>query len=157
MRLSQLTIEEYRANSCRMSHTNTIEYRIGGTLKLDEVIELYDVSTLGERRPTKDRVRMADMLKHANLIVTAWDGPLMVGISRSFSDFSYVTYMSDIAVRLNYQKKGIGKELIRRTREVAGPNASLLLVAAPAAVEYYPHIGFTQVPHAWRLNAPNKV
>jgi GNAT superfamily N-acetyltransferase len=127
-----------------------IDYRIGNDLALSEVIDLYRSSTLGERRPLHDRERMAAMLRNANLVVTAWDGALLVGIARSFSDFSYATYLSDLAVRQSYQRIGIGKELMRRTQQ-AVPEAILILLSAPAAVDYYQHVGFTQHPSAWFL------
>jgi GNAT superfamily N-acetyltransferase len=126
-----------------------IAYRIGGEIDLDHVIDLYHASTLGERRPVDDRARMASMIKNANLVVTAWDGDLLVGISRALSDFSYITYLSDLAVRASHQHSGIGKELIRQIQRAAGEQARLLLVAAPAAAEYYSHIGFSHVPQAW--------
>jgi len=127
-----------------------IEYKVGNNLDLDEVIELYRASTLGERRPVGERDRMQKMLQHANLVITAWEGGLLVGIARSLTDFAYCTYLSDLAVRLSHQRQGIGKELVRRTREEAGP-AKIILLAAPKAVDYYPHIGFTHHPHAWIL------
>jgi predicted N-acetyltransferase YhbS len=127
-----------------------IEYKVGNNLDLDEVIELYRASTLGERRPVGERDRMQKMLQHANLVITAWDAGLMVGIARSLTDFAYCTYLSDLAVRLSHQRQGIGKELVRRTREEGGP-AKIILLAAPKAVDYYPHIGFTHHPHAWIL------
>ena len=128
-----------------------ISYRLGNELDLDRVIELYRESTLGERRPVDDRARMRSMLRHANLVVTAWDGDLMAGISRSFTDFAYCTYLADLAVRLSHQRQGIGRELVRRTREGAGPNSSIILLAAPKAMEYYPRIGFTRHESAWML------
>ncbi|MCC6392469.1 MAG: GNAT family N-acetyltransferase [Bryobacterales bacterium] len=127
-----------------------MEYRTGNRLDLDEVLDLYRASTLGERRPVDDRDRMADMLNNANLVVTAWDGTLLVGIARSMTDFAYATYLSDLAVRLSHQRQGIGKELIRRTQREA-PRASVILLAAPKAVDYYPHIGFQAHPSAWVL------
>ena len=130
-----------------------IAYRTGNNLDLAAIIDLYKASTLGARRPIGDPERMAAMLKNANIIVTAWDGDLVVGISRALSDFSYVTYLADLAVRASHQRAGIGRELIRRTRQEAGPTASLILLAAPAAVDYYPHIGFTQHPSAWFVKA----
>src|SRR5262245_38316707 len=78
----------------------TITYRLGNDLDLDTVIDLYRDSTLGLRRPVDDRPRMKQMLERANLVVSAWDSDLMVGISRSLSDFCYATYLSDLAVRL---------------------------------------------------------
>jgi predicted N-acetyltransferase YhbS len=95
------------------------------------------------------------MLQNANLVITAWDESLLVGISRSISDFSYITYLSDLAVRESHQRQGIGKELIRRTREAGGEKTSLLLLSAPAAEQYYPHIGFNQHPQAWILRPGN--
>lgn len=117
-----------------------IEFRIGNQLSLEQVIELYRASTLGARRPVDSPERMKQMLELANLVITAWDGERMVGIARSLSDFTFCTYMSDLAVHLDYQRRGIGKELIRRTQH-AGGLASLYLFAAPAAVDYYPRIG----------------
>ena len=114
------------------------------------MIDLYGDSTLGERRPVGDRARMAGMLRHANLVVTAWDRDLLVGIARSVSDLHYVTYLSDLAVRLSHQRRSIGLGLIRRPRKVA-PQASIVLLAAPAAVEYYPRIGFARHGRAWIL------
>jgi len=132
-----------------------ITYQTGNNLDIDEVIELYQASTLGERRPIADRDRMDAMIHNANLVITAWDGAKLVGISRAITDFVYTTYLSDLAVHQAYQRQGIGKELIRRTKAAADPRASLTLLAAPAAEKYYPHIGFTHMPHTWRLK-PNE-
>ena len=128
-----------------------IQYRIGNDLPAKQVSELYRASTLSQRRPTDSLESMAAMLQHSNLVVTAWDGELLVGISRSFTDFVYITYLSDLAVHREYQRKGIGRELIVRTQQQA-PAANLFLAAAPAAVEYYPRLGFTQHQSAWWLN-----
>ncbi|MCI0699142.1 GNAT family N-acetyltransferase [candidate division KSB1 bacterium] len=127
-----------------------ITYKTGNDLNLDAVIELYRASTLGERRPVDARERMKLMLQHANLVITAWDGDLLVGISRSLTDFAYITYLSDLAVRVSHQRQGIGKELMRRT-QAAASQATVLLLAAPAAEKYYPHVGFTHHPQAWIL------
>jgi GNAT superfamily N-acetyltransferase len=130
-----------------------ITYRSGNDIDLGAMIDLYIASTLGQRRPVNEPERMAEMLKHANIVITAWDSGLLVGISRSLSDFSFVTYLSDLAVRASHQRAGIGKELIRRTQEAGGPNAKIILLAAPAAAEYYGRIGFDHHPRAWMLDA----
>jgi len=118
-----------------------IQYRQGGDLDLDAVIELYRTSTLGERRPIDDRNIVADMLRHANLIVTAWQDTQLIGISRTLTDFSYVGYLSDLAVRVDHQRSGIGVRLIEETRKRMGPRSMLVLLSAPKAREYYPKIG----------------
>jgi GNAT superfamily N-acetyltransferase len=130
-----------------------ITYKTNHPLELDAAIELYRASTLGERRPIEEEERFAAMLANANLIVTAWDGDTLVGISRSLTDFVYATYLADLAVRDTYQRQGIGKELIRQT-QLEAPKAMVILLAAPKAVDYYPHIGFTQHNSAWVLREP---
>lgn len=82
-----------------------IRYQIENELALDEFVSLLNRSTLGERRPVDDEDRLRSMLKHGNLIVTARDGELLVGVSRSLSDFSFCTYLSDLAVDEAYQKR----------------------------------------------------
>jgi len=129
-----------------------IDYRTGNDLDLETVIELYRASTLGERRPVDNRERMQRMVQNANLIVTAWDGPLLVGIARSVSDFSYATYLADLAVRASHQRQGIGRELIRRTQALGG-SATAILLSAPKAADYYPRVGLKPHPSAWTLRA----
>ena len=131
----------------------TLHYREGNDLDLDQVIELYRASTLGERRPVDSHGTMRDMLAHANLVITAWDGERLVGISRSLADFSYVAYLSDLAVRADYQRRGIGVRLIEETRARMGPDSMIVLLAAPKAAGYYPRVGFEHHDGAWLLRA----
>lgn len=128
-----------------------ITYKTGNNLNLDQVIALYKACSLGPRRPVEDRDRMAIMLQHANLVITAWDDDELVGISRALTDWVYTTYLADLAVHELYQKKGIGKELIRHTQAATDLKTRLVLLAAPAAEQYYPKIGFAHMPNAWSV------
>ncbi len=132
---------------------DSIEYRYGNDLDLNSVLELYRDSTLGDRRPIDDRAIAQDMLAHANLVVTAWDGPTLIGLARTLTDFSYVGYLADLAVRRAYQHRGVGTSLIDKTRRKMGPRSMLVLLAAPAAVDFYPHVGFQAHTSAWVLRA----
>jgi len=114
---------------------------------VSQVIEVFQSS--GIVRPIQQPVRIEQMIKQADLIVTAWDGKTLVGIARSLTDFCYACYLSDLAVRKEYQNEGIGKELIRLTREKTGPQCMLLLLSAPGAIEYYPKIGFEKVGNGY--------
>lgn len=128
-----------------------IERVHGDDLDVEEVLEVYRSSGLGERRPIDDVERFTAMVRNANLIVVCRIEGEMVGISRSISDFSYATYLSDIAVSRAHQRSGIGKALIEATKREA-PRAKIVLLSAPAATDYYPHIGFTKHQSAWVLN-----
>ena len=128
-----------------------IQYRDNAAISTEQAIDLYIRSTLGERRPIHDKSAFEAMLKHANLIITAWDDEKLVGISRTLTDFSYVAYLADLAVDLDYQRQGIGKELIAKTQASLGSDCMIVLLAAPKANEYYEHIGFEHHPRAWTL------
>jgi predicted N-acetyltransferase YhbS len=128
-----------------------IKYQIETELNVEEFTELLVNSTLGERRPISEPERIAKMLEHSNLIITARHNGKLVGVSRSLSDFFYCTYLSDLAVDEKYQKQGIGKELIRQTK-LASPKAKLILLSAPKAVDYYPKIGMTQWEQCYVLD-----
>ena len=120
-------------------------------LTSDEFIQVLERSTLAERRPVQDAAVIAAMLKNADVIITARIDGLLVGVSRAITDFAYCTYLSDLAVDVKYQRQGIGKELIRRTHEAAGLQTTLILLSAPAAVEYYPHIGMVKHESCWTV------
>ncbi|MEJ2154640.1 MAG: GNAT family N-acetyltransferase [Desulfobacteraceae bacterium] len=135
----------------------SIEYKINTPVSTDQFIELLRASTLGERRPIDDRECMAGMVKNSNLMVSAWHGERLVGIARSVTDFHYACYLSDLAVHKNYQKAGIGKHLQVVTQEQLGPQCKLILIAAPAANAYYPHLGYTQNQRCWVLDRDRKV
>jgi predicted N-acetyltransferase YhbS len=133
-----------------------ILYKVENTLSPAEFIDVLTRSTLSERRPIDDAERIANMLKHANLIVTAREDGKLIGISRALTDFAFCTYLSDLAVDESYQKKGIGKELIRQTK-LASPKAKLILLAAPKAVNYYPRIGMIKFDHCFYIDDANQL
>ena len=118
-----------------------IEYRSDKTITADEFIDVLKRSTLDRRRPVDDKNRIQLMLDHGNVLITAWDGNRLVGVSRALSDFSFCCYLSDLAVDHAYQKQGIGRKLIEEAHKVSGEKTALILLAAPDAAEYYPHIG----------------
>ncbi len=118
-------------------------------LGVDEFIDVLERSTLAERRPVSEPETIRGMLANADIIVTARADGLLVGISRAITDHSFCTYLSDLAVDRNHQSRGIGKELIRRTHEVAGHQTTLILLAAPKARTYYPHVGMTAHDSCW--------
>lgn len=126
-----------------------IDYAIEPDLTADEFVDVLRRSTLAERRPVDQPDTIAGMLRHAGLIVTARSGGTLVGISRAVTDFSFCTYLSDLAVDAAFQGQGIGRELIRRTHEAAGLQTMLILLAAPAARSYYPHIGMQSHDSCW--------
>ena len=128
-----------------------VTFETGLRVQPEDFIDVLRRSGLAERRPVANPEIIQGMLEHADLLVTAWADELLVGVARSVTDFHYCCYLSDLAVDRAYQRSGIGRELIRRTREQLGPGCILILLSAPAAVGYYPRLGFSAHNSAWVL------
>ncbi len=125
----------------------SIRYQINAPLTAAQVADVF--KSAGLKRPIDDLARIQRMIDNADTTVSAWDGDQLAGIGRAITDYSYCCYLSDLAVRPEYQKKGIGTDLIRRLQEHLGDEVSLLLVSAPSAEDYYSRIGFEKSERAF--------
>lgn len=146
------------------SVTRSIAYQIFNSNNKSELnitpaqfTQLLKNSTLAERRPIEDQECLTGMINNSNLIVSAWDGKDLVGISRCITDFHYCCYLSDLAVDQKYQGQGIGKQLQIQTQKQLGPKCKLILIAAPAVNDYYQQIGFTNNERCWVLNRDESI
>ena len=129
---------------------DSIVYGLENDLDPEEFTDVLRRSGLAARRPVDEPERIRAMVKHANLTVSARDsGGKLIGVARSLTDFAYCCYLSDLAVDRKWQRKGIGRELIRRTQEAAGPGATLVLLSAPAAMDYYRRIGMDKIENGF--------
>ena len=114
---------------------------------VDQIIDVYNSSDIN--RPTMDKKRIEKMYSNSNLVITAWDKDKLVGISRSLTDFCYCCYLSDLAVKKEYQSSGIGKNIIELIKNIIGEQTTLILLSAPNAMEYYPKIGFNKIDNGY--------
>jgi len=132
-----------------MSAMTDIVYALEPGLSAAEFIDVLHRSGLAERRPVDEPDRVEAMLRKADLIVTARFGGALVGVARSITDFVYCCYLSDLAVDRALQGRGIGKELMRRTRAEVRPGITCLLLSAPKAVSFYETAGLTRHANAF--------
>lgn len=133
----------------------TITYAQDRSITPEQLADVFTRS--GIQRPVDDLARIAKMLQHGNLLITAWDGASLIGVARALSDFSYCCYLSDLAVDREYQHQGIGQALIEQVRSAIGRDSMLLLLAAPSAMAYYPKVGFEAVANGWIIKRPSAV
>jgi ribosomal protein S18 acetylase RimI-like enzyme len=127
-----------------------VNYYLDRCPSTEQVINLYTAA--GLPRPVQDAERINQMYTHSNLVVTAWDGDVLVGVARSFTDWVWACYLSDLAVHPDYQRQGIGDTLIKMTKEKLGDACMLLLLSVPTAMEYYPKVGFERQHSSFIIN-----
>lgn len=126
-----------------------IIYRTTEMPDVEQIIAVYKSS--GIVRPTADKKRIERMYANSNVIITAWHDNQLIGVARALTDFAICCYLSDLAVRKEYQGQGIGKQLVEEVKKVIGTTSeiSLLLLSAPNAMEYYPKIGFNKIENGF--------
>jgi len=127
--------------------TDGVDYRTDASLSAAQLADLFRRS--GIRRPVDDLPRLEAMIRHADLVVTAWRSGDLVGVARSLTDWRYCCYLSDLAVDRQWQRLGIGTELLRRTKAAVGEESMLLLLSAPEAMAFYARIGMDAVGNGW--------
>ncbi|WP_251551605.1 GNAT family N-acetyltransferase [Neobacillus muris] len=132
-----------------MEKTFNITYQFNAGISAEQLSAVFDAS--GIRRPTDDLQRLQRMIDHADILLTAWEQEKLIGVARAITDYSYCCYLSDLAVDQDHQKKGIGKELVRLLQQEIGDEVTLVLLASPIAMEYYPNIGFEKINNGFKI------
>ena len=106
-------------------------------------------SGLGATRPVDDPARLRQMLAEADLVMTAQldaPGRPLIGVARGVTDFSWVCYLSELAVSQSAQGLGAGRALLDAARAELGPKVALVLTSMPDAVGFYERVGMERVP-----------
>lgn len=134
-----------------------IQCKINEPISSEQFVGLLKKSTLGERRPIDNSACMKGVVKNSNLIITAWDGAKLIGVARSVTDYHYACYLSDLAVDKEYQRSGVGKQLLALTQEQLYKECKLILIAAPDANSYYEYLGFSNNPRCWVLDREQSI
>ena len=129
---------------------NEVEYKINTPIATAQIIALYCNS--GLPRPIDDETRIAEMFVNSTLVISAWVGEDLIGISRSLTDFVWCCYLADLAVRKDFQKAGVGRKLVEITRQAVSEKSMVLLLSVPDALEYYPKIGMAKVENGFIFN-----
>ncbi|MER9408194.1 GNAT family N-acetyltransferase [Mesorhizobium caraganae] len=117
-----------------------------------ESAEFYRVLAESGFGATHGELRLKAMLGQAGLVLTARfcePGGKMVGVLRGVTDFSWVCYISELAVSKSAQGLGIGKGLLDEARRQLGPAVAIALISTPNSVGFYQRVGMTRVADAF--------
>ncbi len=110
------------------------------------IAELYRQAPL--YRPIEDIERLGTMYANSPLVVTAWDGSKLVGILRGWTDGAYDGYICDLAIHPDYQKRGIGREMLHFVVQ-RDHRIQWVLRASRIASSYYVHLGWQKIDNGW--------
>ena len=99
-----------------------------------------------------DRIA-SNALNNAFHITTVRDNGKAIGMIRVLSDGSYANFITDVIVIPEYQKRGIGTEMVRRTVDFMkstlqpGETIVLYLMSAIGKESFYKQCGFRERPN----------
>ncbi len=131
----------------------TIDYRDTHDVDLDQLAALFDA--VGWQKRITNRTRLSQLVCGSLWVVSAWDGDELVGFARAISDGAFNAYISTVAVSPAYQKRGIGRELVRRLMD-GRDGIQFVLHANERAYPFYLHIGLDFQPFDNVLMRPRK-
>ena len=119
----------------------SIVYAQDQNLGVEDYVAVLDATTMRSKRPLTNTARIGEMLANANFIVTAREDGVILGLARCITDFSWIAYCAELAVKESAQGRGVGAGLLKFIEDTLGPRVGLMLVSEPGAIGFYERIG----------------
>jgi ribosomal protein S18 acetylase RimI-like enzyme len=121
-----------------MVTSSPIRFHETRDLPVDEVVSLYRANGWS----SAEKPELAEALRGSHFLVSAWDGDRLVGLANALSDGCLVVYYPHLLVRPEYQRRGIGRELMRLLMARYEGFHQHILVADGNAIDFYRKCGF---------------
>ena len=91
-----------------------IEYKKNDTISFEEILPIYEA--VGWTNYTTNPSMLQNALKHSLFLISARDEEgKLIGFLRAVGDGYSIVYIQDIIVLPEYQRQGIGTQLLRQT------------------------------------------
>ena len=124
-------------------HVDSIRYVESTEIPIDAVIRLYRMHDWSSANKPQ---RLERALRNSHSLVSAWDGDNLVGLANSISDGHLVVYYPHAVVHPDYQRRGIGQELMSRLKRRYKGFHQHSVLADKDAVGFYERCGFRLSP-----------
>lgn len=116
-----------------------IEYRETKELPEKQVISLY--ASLKWSSAEKPRALLG-ALANSHTVISAWNRDRLIGLGNALSDGHLVVYYPHLIVAPEFQRKGIGRAIMRRMAEKYAGFHQQVILADAGAVGFYEKCGF---------------
>jgi precorrin-8X/cobalt-precorrin-8 methylmutase len=127
-----------------------ISYRVGaGTVSAADVEPFF----VGWPSPPSPE-RRVELLRRSDDVVLAYDGERLVGFVTAVTDGSVAAYVPLLEVLPEYQRRGIGSELVRRILARLGDLYMVDLACDEDLVGFYERLGLRRVGAAMGVRRP---
>ena len=138
-----------------MKNNETIIIREERVTK-EEYIDFLKRTDLGSQYP-KERFedRISKLVRNVSVSLTARNGEgLLAGVLFGLSDFSYWLYVTDLGVDRDYERRGIGRSLMKQAHELAGgeKDIAVYLIVNEHAIPFYEKLGMKKADDVMQYN-----
>lgn len=116
-----------------------IDYEIGGRVKEQETVELYAANNWSAAE--KPKALLAG-LRSSHSLVTARLAGRLVGLGNAISDGYLVVYYPHLIIHPDFQRNGIGREILKRLQTKYQGFHQQMLTADQNAIGFYEQFGF---------------
>ena len=120
-----------------------IMYRTDKKVDYDKLKALFD--EVGWTDKTDDINRLKAMVDNSQIVVTAWDGDVMIGFARCLTDYVFNGQINNVVVDSKYRRNGIGKALIKKILD-SSKQVTYILRGDIENEKFYRGIGFEASP-----------
>ena len=122
----------------------------------EEYTDFLKRTDLGSQYP-KERFaqRIARLVDSVSISLTARNAEgLLVGALFGLTDFAYWLYVTDLGVDRDYERRGIGRRLMKAAHELAGgeKDIAVYLIANENAVPFYEKCGMKKADDVMQYN-----
>ena len=121
------------------------------TVNWEELSALYRIAPLGDKRAEDLRVAFAN----SRFVCFVYDGAMLVGVGRVLADGVDCAYLCDVAVHPKYQRRGLGRAIVNRLKELSAGHRKIILYANPGKEPLYAQLGFHRMKTAMAIFKDN--
>ncbi|TVR80079.1 MAG: N-acetyltransferase [Chitinophagaceae bacterium] len=113
-------------------------------IEFQNVLALYE--NAGWTAYTSNPKKLQQAINQSFFVITAWHGTQLVGFLRAVGDGLTIIYIQDIIVLDSFRRKGIGKEMIRKTLDKFNDVRQILLLTdnTQSTIAFYESVGLQQ-------------
>lgn len=122
-----------------------ITYHKNLELSIEQVLPLYE--SVGWTNYTNNPDQLAQGLRGTLYLLAAYDKDKLVGLLRAVGDGHTIMFVQDIIVLPDYQRQGIGTQLLKQTLDEFKEVYQLHLMTAndEKTKAFYTSLGFTDI------------
>ena len=122
-----------------------IRYFANRQIAIEDLLPLYQSVSWTNSTERADMLEQA--FQHSLFTVSAYDGEQLVGLLRAVGDGFSSVFIQDLLVFPSYQRRGIGRELVRKTLETFADVYQIQLITEQSDknLAFYRSLGFREL------------